>query len=197
MNVTKAPFSSINILDIGHEIQLAGAIYTGNGKMYLMLYPNETLDDTKIDAVEMTTENWLEVIRQSDLLETEVLAKSPDGTIGKAIIRKSTRQIEQQVSFSVYRRDGFACRYCGANNVPLTVDHLVCWEQGGPSIPANLTTSCRFCNRIRGNTPYADWLRHSHYLKVSRKLTQAQRDANEALVATLDKIPLKIHIVNR
>ena len=194
--VTTVPFSDLNILNIGHDIQLAGAVYTGKGRIYLMLYPDESLDQD-VCALEMTTEEWLQVIRQSDLLETEVLAKSPDGSVGKAVIRKSTRQIEQGVSWQVFRKAGFQCSYCGADNVPLTVDHLVCWEEGGPSIPANLLSCCKKCNKTRGNLPYADWIRTEYYLKVSRKLSEAQRKANEALVATLDKIPRKLHIVNR
>ncbi|MFA6235155.1 MAG: HNH endonuclease [Bacteroidota bacterium] len=194
--VRVVPFSDLRVLDVGHEIQLAGAVYAGKGKIYLMLYPDETLE-RDVEALEMTVEDWNAVIRQSDLLETEVLARAPDGVLGKAVLRKSTRQIEQNVSWRVWRRDRCSCRYCGANDVPLTVDHLVTWESGGPSIEANLVSACRKCNKTRGDLDYVAWLNHPHYQKVSRNLTQEQRDANEALAHTLDKIPRKIHISNR
>jgi len=196
MTVKVVPFTDLKIMDIGHEIQLAGAVYSGKGNIYLMLYPDERID-ADVKALEMTTEQWLEVIRQSDLLETEVLAKAPDGKIGKAVIRKSTRNLEQGVSWAVYKRDHYSCRYCGANDVPLTVDHLVCWEEGGPSIPDNLVSACRKCNKVRGNLSYVDWLGHPHYLRVSRNLDQATRDANEAVAHTLDRIPRKLHVTSR
>ena len=192
------PFSDLNLLDIGHSIQLAGAVYSGNGKMYLMLYPDEQLESQEVMVMEMTTDEWLQVIRQSDLLETEVMAKTPDGSIGKAVIRKSTRQIEQGVSWAVYRRDGMKCCYCGNDSTPLTVDHLVCWEEGGPSIEANLVTCCRRCNKARSNTAYAEWITQDpHYARVSKNLTEACRQANIALIPTLDKIPRKVHITSR
>ena len=58
----------------------------------------------------------------------------------KAVIRKCQRNIEQGVSWNVFRRDGYACRYCGNKEVPLTVDHLVLWEESGPSTEANLVS---------------------------------------------------------
>ena len=203
--VKVVPFSDLKLLDIGHKIQLAGAVYAGDGRIYLMLYPDEQLDQD-IRAIEMTTDQWLEVIRQSDLLETEVLAKAPDGSVGKAVIRKSTRQIEQGVSWRVYRRSGRAntrnpgnpcCEYCGADDVPLTVDHMVCWEVGGPSIPENLRSCCRRCNKTRGNMEYVDWLNDPYYRRVSQRLTQAQRDANEEAAHMIDRIPRRVHIASR
>ena len=59
------------------------------------------------------TEDWKKVLRQTDLLETEVLALSEDGKLTKAILRKSQRQIEARISWNVFRRDGYRCRYCG------------------------------------------------------------------------------------
>jgi len=205
--VKVVPFSDLRLLDIGHEIQLAGAVYAGKGKVFLMMCPDEPLEDQEIVAMEMTQNQWLEVIRQSDLLETEVLAKMPDGKLGKAVLRKSTRQIEQGVSWQVFRRDSqdnvrhpgnpFCC-YCSNDSTPLTVDHLVCWEAGGPSIPENLLSCCRRCNKMRGNTPYEEWiLRDQGYLRVSNNLSEARRQKNRDLVATLDKIQRRVHVVSR
>lgn len=77
---------------------------------------------------------------------------------------------------------------------PLTVDHLVLWEEGGPSIPTNLVAADRRCNKTRGNMRYEDWLNSSYYRKVSKRLTTQQRDANRALLDTLDAIPRMLHI---
>lgn len=209
-------FSDLNLLDVGNATQLAGAIYIGNGKMYLAMFPDEagcietevvagahiSLDTYKnsfldlktnataeVQVLNMNQEEWEAFIRQTDLLETQGLVKAANGTVEKAILRKSQRQIEQGVSWKVFRRDSYACRYCRASEVPLTVDHLVCWEEGGPSIEANLVTSCRRCNKTRGNISYSDWLEHTFYKKVSANLTEVEREANRRLVDTLDSIP--------
>jgi len=118
----------------------------------------------------------------------------------KAVVRKCQRNIDQVVSWNVFGRDNFACRYCGrshddnGNRVPLTVDHLVLWENGGPSTESNLASSCKKCNKTRGNTEYADWLNHHYYKRVAENLTQAQRQANIDLLSTLANIELVINI---
>ncbi len=138
----------------------------------------------------MDDEDWRRFIRQTDLLETEVLSKTEHGKLAKTILRKSQRVIENRVSWEVYKRDGYRCRYCGRDGVPLTVDHLICWEQGGPSNnPGNLASSCRKCNKVRGNIPYEEWLNHEYYLKVSKNLTQEVRDLNLRTVDKLAEIP--------
>ncbi|GAG09150.1 unnamed protein product, partial [marine sediment metagenome] len=83
----------------------------------------------------------------------------------------------------------YKCRYCGRDDVPLTVDHLVLWEDGGPSIEENLVSACRKCNKKRGNTEYSDWLQHPYYLKVSAALLPCHQEKNEKLAPTLPGIP--------
>ena len=204
--------SDLNIHDVGNTIQLAGAIYADGEKVYLVPMPDELTDEQAkmlrvvidhaggegmdLDLLDMGQDDWQRFLRQTDLLETEILAHAEEngnGKLAKAIVRKSTRQISQGVSWQVFKRDGYHCRYCGAEGVPMTVDHLVLWEDGGPSIPENLVTACRKCNKIRGNTPYAEWMRHPFYKKVSRNLIGAAVNANDALVATLDRIPRLLH----
>jgi hypothetical protein len=185
----------INLLDIGNTIQMAGALYIGKGKAYLVSFPDDQ-DEVRslpVEHLEMTVEDWQAFLRQTDLLEVQAASGSNE----KAILRKSTRQIEQMASWNVYRRDKYACRYCGNDKIPLTVDHLVRWEEGGPSIEANLVASCRKCNKTRGDMSYADWLKDPFYLRVSAKLKPEVRAANEALLPTLAGIPRKKHISSR
>lgn len=186
-----AKLSDLDIKKFGHTIQMAGAIYVGEGKSYVCYFPDEVSEDP-FEPLEMDTEDWKALIRQTDLLETEILAKAENGDLVKVVVRKSTRQIEQGVSWNVFRRDLYHCRYCAKDTVPLTVDHLVLWEEGGPSIEKNLLTSCRKCNKIRGNTQYEEWLRSPYYMDVSRNLTTATRMANGLLVMTLPDIPRRI-----
>lgn len=199
--------NEVELRKFGHTIQLAGAVYVGEGKLYLAMLPDETGEvlgsplfeshgagaDAEIVSLNMDLDEWSAFLRQSDLLETEVLAKAQDGGVTKAIVRKSQRQISQGVSWAVYKRDGYRCRYCAADDVPLTVDHLVLWEEGGPSTKENLVAACRRCNKTRGNTQYADWLEHPYYKASSRRLDPATRLANQGLVSTLGSIPRMVH----
>ena len=182
-------FKDIDIKTIGNEVLLVGGVWAGNGNAYVCLFPEFGDSEDTPHVLEMTTDDWKVLLRQSDLVETEVLAKAEDGKLYKAVVRKCQRNIDQGVSWNVFRRDKYACRYCGNDQVPLTVDHLVLWEEGGPSIEANLVAADRKCNKTRGNLSYAEWLKHPYYLKMSKKLTPEVRAANEAILGTLDAIP--------
>jgi hypothetical protein len=184
-------FSDINIYDVGNKWTLLGAVFGDEDGVLLCMFPDATVPPKKMDLLPMTDEEWHTFIRQSDLLETEVLTKSPEGKVGKAILRKTQRVIDNRVSWGVYKRDGYRCRYCGRDGVPLTVDHLICWEVGGPSDnPDNLATSCRKCNKVRGSTPYAEWIiYHPHYKKVCKGLTNDVRTLNINTIETIANIP--------
>jgi len=207
--------SDIDLLDVGNTIRLAGAIYRGNGKVFLAFLPDERgkmhpspQDDDDVffypgqvpmDVLDMDRDDWTKFLRQSDILEIKAFQEQPDGKIAKAIVRKSQRQISQVISWEIFKRDGYKCRYCGKDDIPLTVDHLVLWEDCGPSIPENLVSSCRKCNKTRGNTQYAEWLK-SDYLKAVSEGRQdnpgigliAIRELHE-LATTLDAIPRMPH----
>lgn len=66
--------------------------------------------------------------------------------------RKSTGK---RTRFEVFKRDGFACRYCGAQppDVVLVVDHIVPVAEGGPSTIDNLNTACEPCNQGKAARP--------------------------------------------
>lgn len=55
--------------------------------------------------------------------------------------------------FAVLRRDGFACRYCGAKapDVVLHVDHVVPRSAGGSDDEGNLVSACASCNLGKGD----------------------------------------------
>lgn len=180
-------FSDLPISSFGNTVQMAGAVYVGDGKSYLFTFPDDALEG-ELQHVPMSLDDWKALVRQTDFIDMEVLVQQPDGSVRKAIYRKSERQIDQGVSWAVYRRDGYSCRYCGKNDVPLTVDHLILHHEGGPTVEANLVSACRKCNKVRGDVQFADWLRHPHYLNVSKGLSPQVRELNASLVATLDKI---------
>lgn len=184
----------LNLLEFGNTIQIAGIIMNSSDTSYLIPLPDDEILNTI--SLPFTTEDWKVFIRQTDILETEVLAN--DGTgLKKVILRKSARQVDSKVSWKVFKRDGYMCRYCGRNDVPLTVDHLVTWEEGGPSIEENLVSSCKKCNKKRGNMAYAFWLKSNRYLGISKGLSEEIKKLNDDIQFDLDKIPLKLHTTSR
>lgn len=50
--------------------------------------------------------------------------------------------------FRIFSRDGYTCRYCGAQppNVTLQVDHVIPVAEGGTDDDSNLITACKDCN---------------------------------------------------
>jgi len=62
------------------------------------------------------------------------------------------KSISKKVRFDVFKRDLFACQYCGAKPpaVVLEVDHIIPVASGGNNETVNLITSCFDCNRGKG-----------------------------------------------
>lgn len=50
-----------------------------------------------------------------------------------------------------------ACCYCGTEEVPLTLDHLVPTAQGGPDTADNIVWACRPCNSSKGPRDLVRW----------------------------------------
>jgi hypothetical protein len=146
---------------------MSGVMFGDRDCVYMCWFPGEESPARNLEEVELNDEEWRKVLRQLDIVETAILEMGEDGKLVKTILRKSQRRIEQKVSWEVFKRDGYQCRYCGADGVPLTVDHLVLWEEGGPSIPENLVSACKPCNQTRGSMPYDKWLKSEYYLNLS------------------------------
>lgn len=161
----------INILDIGNTIQIAGTIWAGNGVCFITPGPNSVEDFSDIKLLKLSVEDWEKFLRQSDLLETEILSNDASG-IKKILYRKSQRQIDSVMQWVVFQRDNYTCRYCGRTGLPLTVDHVDLWEEGGATIPDNLISACKKCNKDRGRMQYSDWLNSEVYVKVSASLPE-------------------------
>lgn len=51
-----------------------------------------------------------------------------------------------------------ACAYCGAQNVKLTMDHVVPLSRGGAHTPANVVPACTPCNSAKCDRDWSDRL---------------------------------------
>ena len=52
---------------------------------------------------------------------------------------------------NIFKRDKYACQYCGMKDSPLTIDHIIPKRKGGIDSWENLVSACNSCNLIKGN----------------------------------------------
>ncbi len=143
------------LLKYGNELTICGFV-VGNDKLSkIVMFPDENLRPGW-DIETPNNKEIHQIIRQMDIQEIEGLQK--------VILRKSQRQIDQRVSWEVFRRDNFTCVYCGADDVPMTIDHIVLWEHMGDTVPNNLNCSCKKCNKTRGSMNYLKWMSSDYIL---------------------------------
>lgn len=62
------------------------------------------------------------------------------------------KSLSMKTRFEVFKRDGFACQYCGCHppGVLLHVDHIKPVASGGTNDIDNLVTACQPCNAGKG-----------------------------------------------
>lgn len=174
-------FDNIDLFAWGNEITMSGIVMEGkDNNNYLVMLPMQKLSG-EMNAVLPSEQEWYDLQNQLD--NCYILGD------GKVVLRKGQRILDQKICWTVYRRDKFKCRYCGIDNVPLTVDHIITWESGGATHSDNLLTSCRKCNKMRGNIEYGNWLQHKYYLEKSQFLTEETRKKNEEIVFKLSSLP--------
>jgi len=63
---------------------------------------------------------------------------------------------------------GRKCAYCGAENMPLEVEHIVPKSRGGSNRVSNLTLACRPCNKAKGSQTAAEF-GHPHLLAQAKQ----------------------------
>lgn len=189
-------FTDLELKDLGHEIEIGGMILQGKGKTYAVMFPTSELDHPEL--VQMDHEDWKKLLYQVDTLETILFPNKPHEA--KVVVRKSQRNIEQTVSWNVFRRDDYTCQYCASKTSVLTVDHIVLWEDMGASVEDNLITACRKCNKIRGNMDYEDWLKTDFIKKhLANNWVDAMKQLTKLNLAwTIAKqVPLRQSVRNR
>lgn len=62
------------------------------------------------------------------------------------------KSLSKKRRFEIFKRDGFACQYCGAHPpaVVLVLDHIKPVADGGETDEDNLVAACEACNQGKG-----------------------------------------------
>ena len=106
--------------------------------------------------------------------------------------------ISTDLRHSVYRRDGWACVYCGSTEL-LSIDHVVPQAAGGSNHYSNLVTCCLPCNCSKGDSPVRTWLRR--VLETEQDVTwvmaQVRNSRRRVLRRGLETVLMSCSILGR
>ena len=73
----------------------------------------------------------------------------------RGVERDGSTRAWRKVRAAVLKRDGYRCRYCGAEAT--TVDHVRPVVSGGTDREDNLVAACAECNRAKGDKTLAEF----------------------------------------
>jgi 5-methylcytosine-specific restriction endonuclease McrA len=120
---------------------------------------------------------------------------APIGAISMELVRFDTQILQNpEVSGVEYQHGTLAgyevreyllekwrrrCAYCGAESVPLEVEHIVPKGRGGTNRVSNLCLACVKCNQAKGNRPVEEFLAGKPEV-LQRILAQAQAKLRDA-----------------
>lgn len=107
--------------------------------------------------------------------------------------------VSRRLRFEVLRRDGYTCRYCGAQapDVKLTVDHVIPITLGGGDDARNLITACHDCNTGKASTSPdehlvedvdATALLFARAMQQASEIRRADRQRIDELLAEFDDL---------
>jgi hypothetical protein len=71
------------------------------------------------------------------------------------------------------------CAYCGVENVPFEIEHILAKSKGGSNRVSNLCLSCHSCNQAKGNKPIEEFLKKKPEV-LKRVLAQAKAPLKDA-----------------
>lgn len=149
------PFYGWEMHELGNAVQIKGVVI-GDGERYAtLMLPNERDAGLVYTIYEPTAEELQSWLKATD--DPKFEEKDPSGVV-KAIHRKMTRHVDQELMWGTYRRDNFQCQYCGASDRALTYDHWHPQSEGGPTTLENGVTACRPCNKKKANMSIASWI---------------------------------------
>ncbi|MBD1811889.1 RNA-guided endonuclease IscB [Microcoleus vaginatus DQ-U2] len=71
------------------------------------------------------------------------------------------------------------CAYCGVENVPFEIEHILARSKGGSNRVNNLCLSCHSCNQAKGNKPVEEFLKKKPEA-LKRVMAQAKAPLKDA-----------------
>ena len=95
----------------------------------------------------------------------------------------------------------YKCAYCGAENVPLEIEHIVPKARSGSNRISNLTIACRKCNQEKSDRPIEEFLQGREELlkKIQNQAKKSLKDAaamnatRKILLDELKKLRCKVY----
>ncbi len=119
----------------------------------------------------------------------------PVTAISQELVRFDLQQIENpEISSIEYQRGelfgfevkeyllqkwGRKCAYCGIENVPFEIEHILAKSKGGSNRVSNLCLSCHPCNQTKNNKPVEEFLKKKPEV-LKRVLAQAKAPLKDA-----------------
>lgn len=105
-------------------------------------------------------------------------------------MNKKRQPISPADRFDVFKRDGFACRYCGAKppEVSLEIDHITPVARGGTNDPGNLATACMRCNVGKFDVPLDEGPKLRKGTRPIRRDIEPRRKRGRPKKADEDKV---------
>lgn len=88
--------------------------------------------------------------------------------------------IPDSLRTAVLERDRHRCRYCGATDKKLVMDHVYPVSRGGETSFENLVTACEGCNRKKYNK-VGLWPRPIDYIELREYMIGLQRETDRML----------------
>lgn len=100
--------------------------------------------------------------------------------------------ITPKLRWQVFARDGFRCRYCGAQggDVVLVVDHVRAVARGGSDRIGNLITACEVCNQGKADAAIPTMAEFDLYYRTARIAALWMRFLWQDLIRESDKSKL-------
>jgi len=152
-------FEEIEKIEIGNAIGFVGTVWLDSKADQFYILP--VVEDLPVDMENVAIFNFsdsekIRFLNQAWLLESSRYSDFKNKAVKTALYR-SQSSIHPSLRWRVFRRDNFACCYCGYNQGELTFDHYLPKALGGFTTEENGRTACRLCNRAKGDLEPEQW----------------------------------------
>ena len=115
-------------------------------------------------------------------ISQELIKFDPQAMVNGEINSKEYQQgtlYQYEVREYLLEKWNRTCAYCGVQDVPLEVEHIVPKSKGGSNRVSNLALACHRCNQKKGNQDVKDFLKRKPEL-LKKILSQAKAPLKDA-----------------